>query len=125
MEYQFIDDPITGSAMAKFSLEHEIIGPWLEVEVGDSQQKLSEIFSVIADIEQDKKIEETIVGVEYSVIINRTDVVIQTNASMSPEVISEALQQDNIDYDQQESSSCGNDDFRDLLLAWQQFAIKN
>ncbi len=41
MEYQFIDDPLTGSAIAKFSLDHEVIGPWLEVEVGTDTDKLS------------------------------------------------------------------------------------
>ena len=34
MEYEFINDPTTRYAKAKFSFEHEVFGPWLEVEVG-------------------------------------------------------------------------------------------
>ena len=51
MEYQFIDDPLTGSAIAKFSLDHEVIGPWLEVEVGTDTEKLKQLLSAMADIE--------------------------------------------------------------------------
>ena len=57
MEYQFIDDPITGAAMAKFSLEHEVIGPWLEVEVGTSAEKLQQLLLAISDIEHEKQTE--------------------------------------------------------------------
>ena len=57
MEYQFIDDPITGAAIAKFSLEHEVIGPWLEVEVGTDPTKLTQLLSAMTEIEQEKKSE--------------------------------------------------------------------
>jgi len=32
MEYEFTHDATTGQAKARFSLEHEVVGPWLEVE---------------------------------------------------------------------------------------------
>ncbi|SEL82049.1 hypothetical protein SAMN05216262_1246 [Colwellia chukchiensis] len=126
MEYQFIDDPITGVASAKFSLEHEVIGPWLEVEVGTNAEKLAQLLTALADIEQEKQSEIMITGSEYSVIFNRGDVTVQTNASMNGvEVLPEALLEDDIDFDQQDSSTCGREDFRELLLSWAKFVNKH
>jgi uncharacterized protein YacL (UPF0231 family) len=125
MEYQFINDPITSGAMAKFSLEHEVIGPWLEVEVGADPVKLANLLSVIADIEQEKKLEVTIAGSEYTVVFNRGDVTVQTNASMNGvEVLPDALMEEDIDFDQHDSSSCGLEDFREILLSWAKFINK-
>ena len=125
MEYQFINDPITGGAMAKFSLEHEVIGPWLEVEVGADPVKLANLLSAISEIEQEKKLEITITGSEYTVILNRGDVTVQTNASMDgAELLPEDLMEEDIDFDQHDSSSCGREDFREILLSWAKFLNK-
>ena len=122
MEYQFIDDPITGVAMAKFSLDHEVIGPWLEVEVGADAVKLEQLLTAISDIEHEKQAEITITGSEYSVIFNRGDVTVQTNASLDGlEELPDSLTEENIDFDAQDSSSCGREDFREILLSWAKF----
>ena len=126
MEYQFIDDPITGAAIARFSLEHEVIGPWLEVEVGTDSEKLAQLLFAMAEIEQEKQLEITITGSEYSVVFNRGDVTVQTNASMNGlEILPDALIEENIDFDQQDTSSCGREDFRELLLSWAKFVNKH
>ncbi|MGB2739061.1 MAG: YacL family protein [Cognaticolwellia sp.] len=125
MEYQFIDDPITGAAIAKFSLEHEVIGPWLEVEVGTDPAKLTQLLSAMTEIEQEKKSEITIIGNEYTVVFNRGDVTVQTNASMDGvEILPDSLIEEDIDFDQQDSSSCGQEDFREILLSWAKFVRK-
>lgn len=125
MEYQFIDDPITGAAIAKFSLEHEVIGPWLEVEVGTDPTKLTQLLSAMTEIEQEKKSEITIIGNEYTVVFNRGDVTVQTNASMDGlEILPDSLIEEDIDFDQQDSSSCGQEDFREILLSWAKFVKK-
>ncbi|WP_245807532.1 YacL family protein [Cognaticolwellia beringensis] len=125
MEYQFIDDPITGGAIAKFSLDHEVIGPWLEVEVGTDTEKLAQLLSAMADIEAEKKLEVTITGNEYTVVFNRGDVTVQTNASMDGlEILPDSLIEEDIDFDQQDSSSCGREDFREILLSWAKFVNK-
>ena len=125
MEYQFIDDPITGTAVAKFSFEHEVIGPWLEVEVGTDPEKLAQLLLAMAEVDEDKKSEITITGSEYSVSFTRGDVTVQTNASMNGiEVLPDSLIEENIDFDQLDSSSCGSEDFRALLLSWAKFVRK-
>ena len=119
MEYEFINDPTTRYAKAKFSLEHEVFGPWLEVEVGNSLEKLTALLSAIDKADNLSAHEQEIVGSEYTVRILEKDVSIAANASLNGfEEIPEALSADDIEFDDQESASCGLEDFRELLLSW-------
>ena len=122
MEYEFINDPTTRYAKAKFSLEHEVFGPWLEVEVGNSLEKLTALLSAIDKADNLSAHDQEIVGSEYTVRILEKDVSIAANASLNGfEVIPEALSADDIEFDDQESASCGLEDFRELLLSWARF----
>lgn len=122
MEYEFIHDAITGEAKARFSLEHEVVGPWIEVELGNDATKLTQLLTAIDSIEKGQQNEVVIIGHEYSVAISRDDVEIQTNASLNgAEPLSEMLTTDHIHYDESEYASCGIDDFRALLLSWSRF----
>ena len=122
MEYEFIHDAITGEAKARFSLEHEVVGPWIEVELGNDSTKLTELLTAIDNVEKGHQNEVFITGHEYSVAISRDDVEIQTNASLNgAEPLSEMLTTDHIHYDENEYASCGIDDFRTLLLSWSRF----
>lgn len=122
MEYEFINDPITRYAKAKFSLEHEVFGPWLEVEVGNNPQKLTSLLTVIDKADNYCAQELEIVGSEYTLRIIEKDVSIAANASLNGfEELPEALSADDIEFDEQESASCGLEDFRTLLLSWARF----
>lgn len=122
MEYEFIHDAITGEAKARFSLEHEVIGPWIEVELGNDSSKLTALLTAIDNVEKGHQQEAFIAGHEYSVAINRDDVEIQTNASLNgAEPLSDMLTDDHIHYDENEYACCGIDDFRALLLSWSRF----
>lgn len=122
MEYEFINDAITGEAKARFSLEHEVVGPWIEVELGHDSVKLAKLLTAIDNVEKGQQSEVVITGSEYSVAISRGDVEIHTNASLNGvEPLSEMLTDDHIHYDQNESAACGIDDFRILLLSWAKF----
>jgi uncharacterized protein YacL (UPF0231 family) len=122
MEYEFIHDAITGDAKARFSLDHEVVGPWIEVELGHDSAKLTQLLTAIDNVEKGHQSEVVITGHEYSVAISQHDVEIQTNASLNgAEPLSEMLTTDHIHYDQNESAACGIDDFRTLLLSWSKF----
>ncbi len=127
MEYQFVHDAITGEARALFSLEHEVIGPWMEVEVGHNVNKLTDLLTAIDNIETGRSQEILITGSEYSITLNREDVSIQTNVSMNGslngcgEGLPEMLTDEHIHLDQNELAGCGLDDFRAMLLSWGQF----
>ncbi len=127
MEYEFVHDAITGEARALFSLEHEVIGPWMEVEIGRNVTKLTDLLIAIDNIESGQSQEVLITGSEYSITLNSEDVSIQTNLSMngslngSGEGLPEMLTDEHIHLDQNEMAGCGLDDFRALLLSWGQF----
>lgn len=126
MEYEFLHDAITGEAKARFSLEHEVIGPWIEVELGHDSNKLTALLTAIDQVEKGKKGEVLIAGLEYSVAISKTDVEIQPNASLNgAEPLSEMLTSESINFDQNEMAACGLDDFRALLLSWAKFTNNN
>ena len=122
MEYEFTHDAITGEAKARFSLEHEVVGPWIEVELGHDSAKLTKLLTAIDNVEKGHQSEVIIAGHEYSVAISQGDVEIQTNASLNgAEPLPEMLTTDHINFDQNESAACGIDDFRKLLLSWSKF----
>lgn len=122
MEYEFIHDVITGGAKAKFSLEHQIVGPWLEIELGQNTAKLEEILTAIDLVESGKCQEKLITGHEYSLVVNQEDVHIQANALLNgEEKLPEEFSEDGMNFDGQDSSSCGVEDFRTLLLSWAKF----
>ncbi|MEI6895401.1 MAG: YacL family protein [Colwellia sp.] len=127
MEYEFVHDAITGEARARFSLEHEIIGPWMEVELGNDMTQLTELLSAIDAIATGKSQEILITGSEYSITLNNEDVSIQTNVSLngalneSGEALPDMLTDEHIHLDQNEKAGCGLDDFRTLLLSWGEF----
>lgn len=122
MEYQFIHDAVTGNARAKFSFEHQVIGPWLEVEVGQSSEKLTQVLTGLDDVASGQQQEVIVAGREYSVTVNGDDVQVQANAMLNgEEVLPESLTSEHINLDSQDSSTCGIEDFRALLLAWAKF----
>ena len=122
MEYEFIHDAITGKAKARFSLEHEVLGPWIEVELGNDSNKLKQLLTAIDQVEKGKQGEVLVTGHEYSVTFSEGDVAVQTNASLNgAEPLPEMLTTDHINFDQNESAECGLDDFRSLLLSWAKF----
>ncbi len=127
MEYEFVHDAITGQARALFSMEHEVIGPWMEVELGNNVDKLTTLLNAIDNVEKGQANEVTITGSEYSITLNRDDISIQTNLSMNSvlnshgESLPEMLTDEHINVDQNEIAGCGLDDFRLLLLSWGKF----
>jgi len=122
MEYEFIHDAITGEAKARFSLEHEVLGPWIEVELGNNSGRLKQLLTAIDQVDKYKESEVIVTGHEYSVTFCDGDVTVQTNASLNDaEPLAEMLTIDHINYDQNECASCGIDDFRTLLISWAKF----
>ena len=126
MEYEFINDPITGAAKANFSLEHEIMGPWLEVEVGGNAAKLTQILTALNDVSKSRQHEVLITGHEYSVEISHSDVVVKNNAGINgtatdiPQELSEEFE----NFDQNNEACCGTEDFKALLMSWARFTNK-
>jgi hypothetical protein len=88
---------------------------------------MKQLLTVIDNIENDSNQEVSITGSEYSITLTCNDISIQTNASINDNVstnngnLPEMLTDEHINLDQYEQAACGLEDFRALLLSWQQF----
>lgn len=123
MEYEFIHDSLTGSATARFSMEHEIMGPWLEVEIGKNTTKLLELIKVIDNLKERKTKDVVVNGVEYTLIFSEDSVSIISNANF--EQIEHNLEnveiEQGLNTDFDSSAECGIEDFKELLVKWSNF----
>ena len=122
MEYEFRHDPISGQAKALFSLEQQMIGPWLETEVGGNVEMLSALLIAIEKIEHQHQHEITVTGREYSVTLTDQDAFIQPNSNLNgSDSVPEELAVQDLHLDSEAVSACGLDDFRQILLSWAKF----
>lgn len=125
MEYQYRLDPSTGNVSALFSFEHEVFGPWLEVEVGRDATKLATVLKAVDDIIKGKCNEVTFTGNEYTVFIEKEDVSVITNISLNGcGGLPENLIEQGLALDESCTASCGIDDFHSMLLSWTNFLTK-
>ncbi|MDN3653592.1 YacL family protein [Thalassotalea ponticola] len=120
MDYQFTLDFITASPRAEFSLEHQIIGPWLESEIGNDSNKLADVFQFITEHEMDTA-KQLLTGKEFSLAIEDGEITIFANATDSDATLPEQLLADVDDFDMAQIASCGIEDFVEMLHAWQAF----
>lgn len=123
MEYEFINDSLTGTAIAKFSMEHEVMGSWLEVEISKNITKLQSLLDVVSHFKHNPNKDITLNGVEYSLIFSDGSVCIISNADLeqkdndSDDLDIEDGLNTNFDY----SAECGIEDFEAFLVRWKEF----
>lgn len=122
MEYEFIYDPMSGGSKAKFSFEHEVFGPWLEVEVASQSEKITELLGIISTVSDEPSQEIFITGCEYSVLVTHSDVTVKSNSAFnSTGIMPDSLVDDDLNFDVQGEGECGLEDFKELLLSWAKF----
>ena len=126
MEYEFINDSLTGAVTARFSMEHEIMGPWLEVEIGNRISKLTQLLETIADVKTRQQQDVQIIGAEYTLTFSEDSVHVMANSDFgsnnSESNNSESNElEDGLMTDYDASAECGIEDFKTLLLMWSNF----
>lgn len=121
MEYEFIHDSLTGSASARFSMEHEIMGPWLEVEVSNDISKLTVLLEAIANLKKRQQQDILITGIEYTLTFSEDSVKVASNSHFENIVQDERLLEEGLSSDQNNETECGIEDFKELLIKWSNF----
>jgi uncharacterized protein YacL (UPF0231 family) len=123
MEYDFLHDSLTGSATARFSMEHEIMGPWLEVEVGKDKAKLTTLLEVIANLDERRNKDVFVNGVEYTLIFSDDSVriILNTNFEQIEHNLENVEIEEGLNTDFDSSAECGIEDFNELLVKWSDF----
>ncbi|MEQ5112772.1 YacL family protein [Providencia vermicola] len=120
MDYQFFQD-ITGAISAKFSMDHEAIGYWLNEEV---KNDLSLLDTIEENYEKIKGSENQweLIGHEYTLLLDDEEVMIKANQlSFETEGLEEGLSY----YDNESVAFCGIDDFLLMLKDYRVFVIEN
>ncbi|WP_272690141.1 YacL family protein [Providencia sp. PROV152] len=120
MEYQFFQD-ITGEISAKFSMDHEAIGHWLNEEVKGDLSLLDEIEANYALIKGSEKQWE-LIGHEYTLLLDDEEVMIRANQLAFE---TEGLEEGMSYYDNESVAFCGIDDFVSMLNEYRRFVLEN
>ncbi|VEB71899.1 Uncharacterised protein family (UPF0231) [Providencia rustigianii] len=120
MDYQFLKD-ITGSITAKFSMDHEAIGYWLNEEI---KNDLSLLDAIAENYELIKGTENQweFIGHEYTLILDDEEVMIRANQLVFE---TEGLEEGMSYYDNESIAFCGVDDFFGMLDDYREFVVEN
>ena len=119
MEFEFTRNTLMGEYYVKCSMGHEIVGRWLQEEIGKDKQKLDHVMALIEQSRQDLSNEVTLLGKEISLAINEDEVTIQENVLAHEQEMEESSEFDF--YNCESTASCGIDDFELLMTNWLDF----
>lgn len=119
MEYEFRRNGLDGSVLARFSMEHEVMGRWFGEELGDNQTAITEVLTAIEALLNGGEREWRKTGREFSVELDIEQARVFANVlGVSHD---EALDDGMALYDSELEASCGLEDLQTALTSWQQF----
>lgn len=118
MEYQFRRDLI-GQPEARFSMDYEVMGIWLTEEIGINPRRLHTVFNAIDRLKAGERWEYEQEGQDYHLTLSRQEAVIKA-ALMDSEMDCDEME-DMGYYDNESHCQCGLDDFKAMLISWQEF----
>ncbi len=118
MEYEFSQDML-GAPVARFSMDHEAFGFWLEDELVGQAARLAQLLEEAARLKSSQGWSFELQGREYRLVLDRDEATVAANA----------LSQDEDDWDDEEMTlsdegqraGCGLDDFEAMLGDWQRY----
>ncbi|ENS5607828.1 YacL family protein [Vibrio mimicus] len=119
MEFEFIKNTLLGEYAVKCSMEHQIVGRWLQEEIGQDQAKINQVLALIEQAEQSPAQEFLWTGREISLMVQGDEVQVQDNALAYD--AEHELESDFFLYDSESVATCGREDFIALLTQWQNF----
>ncbi len=120
MDYQFFQD-ITGKVSAKFSMDHEAVGYWLNEEVKGDLGLLENIESNYESLKGSEKQWE-LIGHEYTLVLDDEEVMIRANQLTFE---TDGLEEGMSYYDNESIAFCGIDDFLSMISEYRIFVLEN
>ncbi|HHG3337775.1 YacL family protein [Vibrio parahaemolyticus] len=119
MEFEFIRNTLMGEYYVKCSMGHEIVGRWLQEEIGKDPAKIAQVEALIDKAFSLPSQEHTLTGIEISLMIQGDEVLVQENA-LSHDYDVEMDSEFDF-YDAESTASCGIEDFVALIDQWKDF----
>ncbi|QYJ94613.1 YacL family protein [Shewanella spartinae] len=119
MEYEFRRNTLTGTLVAQFTMDHEIMGLWFVDELGEDKALIEQIASTIAALQQGRLTEQRFVGQGISLELDEEQARVFANAL---EMDDDTLLDESMSlYDGESQAFCGLEDFEAALKSWQAF----
>ncbi|MCE9677827.1 YacL family protein [Shewanella sp. AS1] len=119
MEYEFRRNNLTGTLMANFSMDHEIMGLWFSDELEGNRELLQQLLGIIASLRNGAVTSQRIVGSAISIDLDNEQVRVFANVLETQESIE--LDESMSLYEGESEAFCGLEDFESALLSWQEF----
>ncbi|PMH41229.1 hypothetical protein BCU68_05995 [Vibrio sp. 10N.286.49.B3] len=119
MEFQFTRNTLMGEYYVKCSMGHEIVGRWLQEEIGKTPRKIDDVTDLIDMAKKQMGQEHRLIGREISLMISADEVTVEENSLNSDEEMEEGSEFDF--YNCESTASCGIEDFESLIDQWKEF----
>ncbi|WP_025819387.1 YacL family protein [Shewanella marina] len=119
MEYEFRRNTLTGTLLANFSMDHEVLGRWFAEELGDNDTFFQELIDAIAKISKGQMNQWRHIGSDLSIELDNEQVRVFANVLGMDEEHEFDEQMDY--YDAESESFCGLEDFEQALMSWHEF----
>ncbi len=119
MEFEFIRNTLMGEYYVKCSMGHEIVGRWLQEEIGKDPAKIHQVEALIEQAFSSPAQEHSLTGTEISVMIHGDEVLVQENILTHRYELE--LESEFDFYDSESTASCGIEDFMTLIEQWKDF----
>lgn len=119
MEFEFIRNTLMGEYYVKCSMGHEIVGRWLQEEIGKDPMKIAQVEKLIEQSFSAPSQEHNLTGTEISLMILGDEVLVQENALAHDHDVEMESELDF--YNAESTASCGIEDFMILIERWKDF----
>ncbi|WP_339087428.1 YacL family protein [Shewanella chilikensis] len=119
MEYEFRRNSLTGTAMARFSMEHHVLGQWFSEELADNAEICTQVKQALADLQSGRIREWQLIGRDLTLQLEQEQVRVYANVLEFGE--SQELDESLSLYDAESEAWCGLEDFQDVLESWCDF----
>ncbi|SHO55309.1 YacL family protein [Vibrio quintilis] len=121
MDYEFKKNSLDGVYYCQCSMGHEIVGRWLQEEIGSEKAQITRVLQFIRHAKQHHAREHCFTGREISVTICEDEVVIQENTLLCADDDATQYEEELSFYESESSGCCGIEDFERLILQWADF----
>ncbi|MGL4448480.1 YacL family protein [Shewanella sp.] len=122
MEYEFRRNSLTGTFLACFSMDHEVMGQWFTEELAADPAKIAQVLAKVAELQAGKRDAWQLIGADLTLELDREQARVYANVlGFEQEYeLEEAMSL----YDAESEAYCGLEDFEQALLSWQAFILK-
>ncbi|NRB24532.1 YacL family protein [Shewanella sp.] len=119
MEYEFRRNTMTGTVIANFSMDHEVLGFWFVEELGECKDKFNELKLIIEQLQVGSLIERRWLGKALSLELDSEQV--RVFANELDDGLDHEFEDDMSLYNGESEAFCGLEDFQSALLSWREF----